>query len=208
MSSYESDSILSIRNYSTMSLSSSSSESIIQDDISESSSDEDNSMEYDSETEEMIERIYFHEQEFLDSEKEDSHYYIGNNRVSYDKQYILYANSITPTTFFQFNIQHLLSYLLDYSIFPTLPNIDIMQLSILDDSTYTVVLKTYWLRLIQRHWKKTYTQRKDALNKRRNIRTIRYFEIHGRYPDNSYNIPHLQGMLCCYSKNYLSNVIK
>ena len=110
--------------------------------------------DYDSETEEMIERIYFHEQDFLDSEKENKHYYIGNNKISDNKQYILYANSVTPNTFFRFNINHIQSYLLDYSIFVTSPNIDIMQLFILDDYTYTVVIKTYWLRIIQRHWKK------------------------------------------------------
>ena len=208
MSSYETDSsfgesIYRTLSFSSSSSSSSSSDSTQEDLLSDSStiSDQDNTTDYDSETEEMMERIYFHEQDFLDSEKEDSHYYIGNNRISQDKQYILYANSITPKTFFQFNIQHSLSYLLDYSIFVTLPNIDIMQLSILDDSTHTVIIKTYWLRLIQRHWKKIYLHRKTALKKRCDIRTIRYFELHGRYPDNSFNIPLLQGMLSDYSNS-------
>ena len=86
--------------------------------LSESSEEDNESIEsmesdteYDSETEEMIERIYFHEQDFLDSEKEDKLYYIGNNKISNDKQYILYANAVTPTTFFRFDINHVKSYL-------------------------------------------------------------------------------------------------
>ena len=155
--------------------------------------------EYDSETEEMIERIYFHEQDFLDSEKVNKHYYIGNNKISNDKQYILYANSVTSTTFFRFNINHIQSYLLDYSIFVTKPNIDIMQLFILDDYTYTVVIKTHWLRIIQRHWKTIYSQRKYCLNKRKQIRTLMYFERNGRYPYDCDFMPGLYGMLSAYT---------
>lgn len=155
--------------------------------------------EYDSEPEEMIERIYFHEQDFLDSEKVNKHYYIGNNKISNDKQYILYANSVTSTTFFRFNINHIQSYLLDYSIFATKPNIDIMQLFILDDYTYTVVIKTHWLRIIQRHWKKIYSQRKYCINKRKQIRTLMYFERNGRYPYDCDFMPGLYGMLTGYT---------
>ena len=157
--------------------------------------------EYDSETEEMIERIYFHEQDFLDSEKVNKHYYIGNNKISNDKQYILYANSVTSTTFFRFNINHIQYYLLDYSIFVTKPNIDIMQLFILDDYTYTVVIKTHWLRIIQRHWKKIYSQRKYCISRRKQIKTIMDFERKGRYPCDCDIMPGLPGMLMSYNTN-------
>ena len=181
-------------------------ESSSSDYLSESSEEDNESIEsmesdteYDSETEEMIERIYFHEQDFLDSEKVNKHYYIGNNKISNDKQYILYANAVTSTIFFRFNINHIQSYLLDYSIFITKPNIDIMQLFILDDHTYTVVIKTHWLRIIQRHWKKIYSQRKYCLNKRKQIRTLMYFERNGRYPYDCDCMPGLYGMLMSYT---------
>ena len=182
------------------------SETSSSDYLSDSSEEDNDSIgsmesvsEYDSETEEMIERIYFHEQDFLDSEKENKHYYIGNNKVSNDKQYILYANAVTPITFFRFNINDILYYLLDYSIFATKPNIDIMQLFILDDHTYTVVIKTHWLRIIQRHWKKIFSQRKYCLNKRKQIRTLMYFERNGRYPYDCDFMPGLPGMLSAYT---------
>ena len=159
--------------------------------------------EYDSETEEMIDRIYFHEEDFLDSEKENKHYYIGNSRVSQDKLYILYANAVTPTTFFRFDINHVKSYLHDYSIFVTNSNIDIMKLFILDDHTYTVVIKTYWLRIIQRHWKKIYSQRKYCISRRRQIKTMMYVERNGMYPYDCYSMPGLQGMLMSYNTKLL-----
>ena len=159
--------------------------------------------EYDSETEEMIDRIYFHEEDFLDSEKEDKHYYIGNSRVSQDKLYILYANAVTPTTFFRFDINHVKSYLHDYSIFVTNSNIDIMKLFILDDHTYTVVIKTYWLKIIQRHWKKIYSQRKYCISRRRQIKTMMYVERNGMYPYDCHSMPGLQGMLISYNKKLL-----
>ena len=159
--------------------------------------------EYDSETEEMIDRIYFHEEDFLDSEKEDKHYYIGNSWVSQDKLYILYANAVTPTTFFRFDINHVKSYLHDYSIFPTNSNIDIMKLFILDDHTHTVVIKTYWLKIIQRHWKKIYSQRKYCISRRRQIKTMMYVERNGMYPYDCYSMPGLQGMLMSYNKKLL-----
>ena len=178
--------------------------------LSESSEEDNESIEsmesdteYDSETEEMIERIYFHEEDFLDSEKEDKLYYIGNNKISNDKQYILYANAVTPTTFFRFDINHVKSYLHDYSIFVTNSNIDIMKLFILDDHTYTVVIKTYWLKMIQRHWKKIYSQRKYCINRRRQIKTMMYVERNGMYPYDCHSMPGLQGMLMSYNKNLL-----
>jgi len=155
--------------------------------------------EYDSETEEMVDRIYFHEEDFLDSEKEDKHYYIGNSWVSQDKLYILYANAVTPTTFFRFDINHVKSYLHDYSIFATNSNIDIMKLFILDDHTHTVVIKTYWLKIIQRHWKKIYSQRKYCISRRRQIKTMMYVERNGMYPYDCHSMPGLQGMLSGYT---------
>ena len=178
----------------------SSSDSDTEDSQSiESDESTESGTEYDSETEEMVDRIYFHEEDFLDSEKEDKHYYIGNSLVSQDKLYILYANAVTPTTFFRFDINHVKSYLHDYSIFATNSNIDIMKLFILDDHTHTVVIKTYWLKIIQRHWKKIYSQRKYCISRRRQIKTMMYVEGNGMYPYDCQSMPGLQGMLMSYN---------
>jgi hypothetical protein len=168
----------------------------------DSNSDDINS-NYDDEIEDIIEDIYFHEEQFLDSEKQNNHYYIGINKVSRDNNYILYANSITIPSFFRYNIKHVGLYLQEYSIFRCNSNIDIMKLFILDDHTYTVVLKTHWLRIIQRHWKNIYSQRKLTIKKRKQLQARMYFEKHGRYPDNSYIIPTIHGMLVSYNTKLL-----
>lgn len=192
--------------YSSNSTSSSSSSSTSDPSELVSTSDDTNSdvdSNYDSDDENMLEDIYFHEEEFLNSEKVDNHYYIGINKVSDDKQYILYANAITNHTFFRYDIKHVTHYLQEYSIFACPSNMDVMKLSILDDYTYSVILKTYWLRIIQRHWKKIYSQRLAAIKKRAQLQARMYFEIHGRYPDNSYIIPTIHGMLVSYNTNLL-----
>ena len=90
---------------------------------SDSSSD-DVDMNYDSEIEDIIEDIYFHEEQFLDSEKVNDHYYIGINKISNDKTDILYANSVTTASFFRYDIPHIAYYLQEYSIFRCNSNID------------------------------------------------------------------------------------
>ena len=202
MSDYDTDpslhSMIDVSETSSSEYSSSDSDSEDSQSI-ESDESTESGTEYDSETEEMVDRIYFHEEDFLDSEKEDKHYYIGNSLVSQDKLYILYANAVTPTTFFRFDINHVKSYLHDYSIFATNSNIDIMKLFILDDHTHTVVIKTYWLKIIQRHWKKIYSQRKYCISRRRQIKTMMYVERNGMYPYDCHSMPGLHGMLMSYN---------
>jgi hypothetical protein len=93
MSSFDTDD----SNYTTSVLNSNSnlssnSESSISDtssSTSDSNSDaaSDVDSNYDDEIEEIIEDIYFHEEVFLDSEKQENQYYIGINKVSRDNNY-------------------------------------------------------------------------------------------------------------------------
>ena len=54
------------------------------------------------------------------------------------------------------------------------------------------IIKTYWLRIIQRTWKRIYRERKEMIEKRKNINSIIYFQVHGRWPDNCSCIPKLK----------------
>ena len=47
------------------------------------------------------------------------------------------------------------------------------------------MIKTHWIRLIQRRWREI---RKKRLNAKKNIFNLRHREIYGKYPDNC-NIP-------------------
>ena len=76
-----------------------------------------------------------------------------------------------------------------------------MQLKILTQNTFTVIIKTYWIRLIQRHWKKIYKIHLEFVNFRKNISNQRHFELKGRYISGNNTLPpSLYGMLSIYNK--------
>ena len=54
------------------------------------------------------------------------------------------------------------------------------------------IIKTYWLRIIQRTWKRIYKERKEMIEKRKNINSIIYSQVHGKWPDNCSCIPKLK----------------
>ena len=59
------------------------------------------------------------------------------------------------------------------------------------------VLKTYWLRLIQRTWKRIYREKQAALEKRKQVSSLQYREIFGKWPPGLNVLPSLYGMLHC-----------
>ena len=72
---------------------------------------------------------------------------------------------------------------------------EIAQCIILPSQHNISILKTFWLRLIQRVWKKIYNERKNTIRKRSNPKAIFYREICGRWPDDCVRYPYLRGML-------------
>jgi hypothetical protein len=59
--------------------------------------------------------------------------------------------------------------------------------------TFVPVIKTYWLRLIQRTWKRVYRQRFNFWNKLAMSIHIGYGPFHSKAPG-------LRGMMSCYVK--------
>ena len=117
--------------------------------------------------------IYEEDSSFLEEDKIHKHYYIGI--ASED---LLLLSTISPKTFYKYDYQLVRQYLNDYSIQESPPrNIDIFQLEI-QNNTYHVILKTHWIRLIQRRWKKIVQNR---LNYRKRLDSIFYFQTHGKY---------------------------
>lgn len=57
------------------------------------------------------------------------------------------------------------------------------------------ILKTFWIRLIQRRWKNILSERKRVMEKRNNIISIVYREIYGAWPNGCLRYPRLRGML-------------
>jgi hypothetical protein len=57
------------------------------------------------------------------------------------------------------------------------------------------ILKTFWLKIVQRRWKNIFRMRKNILQLRCQPSSLRFREINGHWPDSSANLPTLRGML-------------
>jgi hypothetical protein len=57
------------------------------------------------------------------------------------------------------------------------------------------ILKTFWIKIIQRTWKNILSERKKIIKLRCNLNSIFYREINGKWPTFCLNYPSLKGML-------------
>ena len=57
------------------------------------------------------------------------------------------------------------------------------------------ILKTIWIKLIQRKWKKVYAERKRVLSERCGIKALMFREVRGKWPTTCSYLPDLKGML-------------
>jgi hypothetical protein len=143
----------------------------------------------------------------MDSEKINGHYYIGICKYFPRRRNILYLDSVSTKTFFKFPFAIIMEYLKSYSIVHVEnPKLHIMKLLIYGDGSYYVVLKTYWLRLVQRHWKRIFKERQQIIAKRRSIDSIRYFEYNGKHCIGQRSLPRLDGMMRAYNNKTCKKV--
>jgi hypothetical protein len=152
---------------------------------------------------ENIERIYNLEADFLDSDKQNHKYYLGLCTELGGSRLLLNI-AIQPQTFLRFDIKSVLNYLAEYSIFTFYREIldvssiqlQIMELDIEPRTCWqTVRLKTCWIRIVQRVWKRVFRERQEVMMKRRTLQNIRYFERHGKHLPGLHVLPSIHGML-------------
>lgn len=144
----------------------------------------------------IVDTISLDEEDYESIEKVNEKYYIGlPGFIKKFQEYIL-LSSISAKTFLNYNIGDVCNYLTDYSIsYITNPSVQIMKLFISDQGVYNVVLKTHWLRLVQRRWKNIFKKRQQIINERSNIKNILLREINGKYNNYLDHFPSLNGML-------------
>jgi hypothetical protein len=144
--------------------------------------------------------IYQEDSAHLYSEKLEGHYYIGLAKRVF-RHSLLLVNSVSATTFFRYPFYQIRNYLVKYSILEVnQAKVHIMKLCITEDQTFTVVLKTLWIRLIQRHWRRVVAIRHRIMKSRCCSKNRYISEISGRYPIGLRRLPGLQGLLSSYSK--------
>ena len=131
---------------------------------------------------------------------QNNHYYIGLSY--YDKQYdnLLLSSSVTNKTLFKHNFNDVVDYLNNYTILFSnrILQPEIMLLDISDDLIYNVVIKTFWIRIIQRHWKRVYQNKKTFQNTYGSI--VNYIRDITIKHQNNMKVPSLVGMLSRYKE--------
>jgi hypothetical protein len=65
----------------------------------------------------------------------------------------------------------------------------------LDNGINVCILKTFWIRIIQRAWKKVFLKRKNICIKRMSYSSILYREMHGIWPKSCQIMPGLKSLL-------------
>ena len=166
------------------------------DNDNDDDDDSDSGIEYDSIL--VEDSLHFY------SEKNDKQYYIGLSHIynSNNSQHLLLSTSVSAQVFFKHSYDNINNYLYYYGL-TRIPNhqVQILQINKVEEQGYeivSVVNKTYWLRIIQRHWKKIYSQRINNIRNRMLPQNILYKENHGIYPTHVMKLPSLHGMLSCY----------
>jgi hypothetical protein len=73
--------------------------------------------------------------------------------------------------------------------------LEIAECIYLHDGTIVAILKTFWLKLIQRKWKNIFKERSRIQKLRMRVASFVHREIHGEWPEECRIMPCLRGML-------------
>jgi hypothetical protein len=57
------------------------------------------------------------------------------------------------------------------------------------------ILKTFWLRIIQKRWKKVFQERENIIRQRCHFSNLSIREMRGKWPESCFNLPGLRGMI-------------
>jgi|AntAceMinimDraft_11_1070367.scaffolds.fasta_scaffold15065_2 hypothetical protein len=167
---------------------------IIEDDTTEEESSGDSSDEaygFDVDVDDVLDD----EEIYLDEEKTDGSYYIGFPCLMRDPHEWIMQTPIRPKTFFKYDIDVVRRYLTEYSVMRMRrPSIHIMMLDISSSGAYNVILKTFWLRIVQRTWKRIYRERINVIKHRCNPHTILGRQVSGTW-GKYIRFPTLSGMI-------------
>lgn len=182
------------------------------------------SNEINNDEEELLEQIYDEDAEHIEEFKENDTYYIGvcyrdtkESRIDSTSRSIIIDMSISSRIFLKYSYnliykllggenltkderynkvyKHWLYYQknreLQIQIFKTnYKNLDQHPF----DWDLGVIIKTFWLRLVQRTWKRVYKERKEIIKKRMNPNSLHHRSLHGKWSIGLNYLPSLLDM--------------
>ena len=137
--------------------------------------------------------LYYDEEDFIDSEKVHLKYYIGlPGYIRKYNEFVLLCG-ISSRTFYKYDIHNITQYLSDSSVsYVQNPKVQILQLIINTNGVHNVVIKTHWLRLVQRTWKNVLKKRREYIRKIKMVKNLHLREINGKIGE---VYPTIHGML-------------
>jgi hypothetical protein len=99
-------------------------------------------------------------------------YYIGTYKYLEMQDILLFARKIHISTFYKYSKKQLSEYLYWFSgmYISSNPHLEILQVKVDPQGVYSCIIKTFWLRIIQRRWKAVF--RKEKLYIKQNILSI------------------------------------
>jgi hypothetical protein len=127
-----------------------------------------------------------------------NHRYVGLPYYDQENNVHILASTVKPQTFHTNTHDNLIDYLYQHSIVRVEnPEMEIMQLNVAND-VFEVIIKTHWIKLIQRKWKKTYVDRMTWYKNQLQFGYLRAREIEGQGAPCPFQ---LRGMLSHLSVN-------
>lgn len=131
--------------------------------------------DYDTDADEdsVSDAIFEMDENFMDADKQNSSYYIGLPGFLASQNQLLLMNSISPGAFFKHDHDAVLKYLVEYSTSRIHnPTLHILQVHVDDHQAYNVTIKTFWLKLVQRSWKRVFKERQQMIEQNKNPRIV------------------------------------
>jgi hypothetical protein len=68
------------------------------------------------------------------------------------------------------------------------------QVIYLSSGECVAIIKTVWLKLIQRCWRRVYNEKTRVISRRKQVDSLRYREVHGKWPNDCNYLPSINGM--------------
>jgi len=157
----------------------------------------------------ILDEIYDYESNFdIDIERREEciagnpkKMYILSSKYFANEQSLVLNRIINMDTFFKYSHRILSKFVFQFSCFYLKKN-PVIEIGYLylksEENTYPVtccILKTFWIRIIQRTWRRVMNERNQILKERKKINSLLYRELHGKFPNGCAFLPTIQGML-------------
>jgi hypothetical protein len=115
-----------------------------------------------------------------------------NNNINIDIRHAIFYNRNFMHEFIPHNIFRNYEYILSRE---DLIRPEIAECLYLSGGECVSILKTFWIRIIQRKWKKIVIERNFKIELRKKLSSLLYRETNGRWPSSCLYLPSLKGML-------------